>query len=62
MNPEDRFDLNDIYNEPTDRQLEALMEAVAEEVNKRAAIARQRFKEQLQADVAAVRRSWQTPV
>jgi hypothetical protein len=48
MAPE-HFDLNDIENEPTDQQLEALMESVAAEVRRRADIARQDLMSRLRA-------------
>ncbi len=35
-----RFDLNDIENEPSDEELAALMEAVAEEARRRHMLAR----------------------
>ncbi len=35
-----RFDLNDIENEPSDEELAALMEAVAEEARRRHLLAR----------------------
>ncbi len=48
------FDLNDIVHEPSDEQLAALMEAVAEEVRLRAQAAREQLMARLQADIAAV--------
>lgn len=47
------FDLNDIEHEPTDEQLEALMEAVAIEVRRRNDLAMREFMDRLRADIAA---------
>ncbi len=47
------FDLNDIEHEPTDEQLAALMEAVAEEARRRGALARSGLLAHLQAGLAA---------
>lgn len=55
MQPE-HFDLNDIHNEPTDEQLDALMESVAAEARRRANIARQELMARLRAEIAAVNR------
>jgi hypothetical protein len=52
MAPE-HFDLNDIENEPTDRQLKALMECVAAEVRRRADVARQELMSRLRMEIAA---------
>jgi hypothetical protein len=49
----ERFDLNDIDNEPTDVQLETLMNLVADEVGRRAELARQDLMRRLRADIAA---------
>ena len=57
MEPE-HFDLNDIENEPTDQQLEALMESVAAEVRRRAQAARQELMARLRSEIAAANRSW----
>jgi hypothetical protein len=53
--PIERFDLNDIEHEPTDRQLESLMEPVAEEARKRAEVARQTMLSRLHAEIVAAR-------
>jgi len=47
------FDLNDIEHEPTDEQLAALMEAVAEEARRRGDLARRISMERLQAALDA---------
>jgi hypothetical protein len=47
------FDLNDIEHEPTDEQLAALMEAVAEEARRRGALARSELLADLKARLAA---------
>ena len=47
------FDLNDIEHEPTDEQLETLMQAVAHEAKRRALEARQELMRRLRADIAA---------
>ncbi len=47
------FDLNDIRNEPTDEQLQALMNSVAAEVNRRAKIAKEVLMQRLHDDIAA---------
>ena len=51
----EHFDLNDIEHEPTDRQLESLMESVAEEARKRAEMARQMMLVRLRAEIVAAR-------
>jgi hypothetical protein len=43
------FDLNDIEHEPTDEQLAALMEYVAEEARRRGDLARRELLARLQA-------------
>lgn len=60
MAPE-HFDLNDIENEPTDRQLEALMESVAAEARRRAESARRELMERLRAEIEAVSRAERLP-
>lgn len=45
------FDLNDIENEPSDEQLEALMEAVATEARSRADAARAKLMARLCDDI-----------
>jgi hypothetical protein len=57
----EHFDLNDIEHEPTDRQLESLMESVAEEARKRAEMARQTMLVRLRAEIVAARQR-QSPV
>jgi hypothetical protein len=57
MAPE-HFDLNDIENEPTDRQLEALMESVAAEVRRRADAARHELMVRLRAEIVAANRAF----
>ena len=47
------FDLNDIQHEPTDAQLEILMNSVATEANRRAEIARQQLMQRLRDDITA---------
>jgi hypothetical protein len=51
----EHFDLNDIEHEPTDRQLESLMESVAEEARRRAELARQTMLARLRAEIVAAR-------
>lgn len=51
--PTDRFDLNDIAHEPTDEQLDALMQLVAAAANQRAEQARQALMRRLREDIAA---------
>lgn len=48
------FDLNDTQHEPSDEQLGALMEAVAEEARRRAQAAREQLMVRLQAEIAAL--------
>ena len=48
------FDLNDITHEPSDEQLDALMEAVATEVRKHAQIAREQLMIRLRAEIMAI--------
>ena len=49
-----RFDLNDIAHEPSDEQLDALMEAVATEARKHAATAREQLMIRLRAEITAI--------
>ena len=49
-----RFNLNDIAQEPSDEQLDALMEAVATEARKHARAAHERLMVQLRAEMMAV--------
>lgn len=48
------FDLNDIVHEPSDEQLDALMEAVATEARKHAETARTHLLNRLRAEIMAV--------
>lgn len=48
------FDLNDIRHEPSDEQLDALMEAVVVEARKQAQAAREQLMIRLRAEIAAV--------
>lgn len=54
--PTERFDLNDIQHEPTDEQLESLMQSVAVEANRRAEQARRELMRRLREDIAAANR------
>jgi len=49
----ERFDLNDIQHEPTDAQLETLMNSVATEASRRAELARQELMRRLREDIVA---------
>lgn len=49
----ERFDLNDIQHEPTDAQLENLMNSVATEASRRAELARQELMQRLREEIAA---------
>lgn len=49
-----RFNLNDIAHEPSDEQLDALMEAVATEARKHAQAAREQLMVRLRAEMTAV--------
>jgi len=51
----DGFDLNDIQHEPTDAQLEALMESVASKVNRRARQAESVLMQRLHDAILAVK-------
>ena len=48
------FDLNDITHEPSDEQLDALMEAVAAEARRHAQTAREQLMVRLRADIMAI--------
>jgi hypothetical protein len=48
------FDLNDIANEPTDEQLNALMNEVIVEVRKKAVIAHQQLLQTLSKEIIRV--------
>lgn len=49
----ERFDLNDIQHEPTDAQLENLMNSVATEASRRAELARQELMRRLREEIVA---------
>lgn len=49
----DHFDLNDIQHEPSDAQLQALMNSVAAEANRRAELAREALMQRLRKEIAA---------
>lgn len=49
----ERFDLNDIQHEPTDAQLENLMNSVATEAGRRAELARQELMQRLREEIVA---------
>lgn len=53
----EHFDLNDIQHEPTDAQLEALMNAVATEASRRAEVAKEALMQRLRDEIAAANRS-----
>ena len=48
------FDLNDITHEPSDEQLDTLMEAVAMEARKHAQAAREQLMVRLRAEILAI--------
>lgn len=50
----EKFDLNDIENEPTDEQLASLMAAVTEEAQRKADIARREMMVRLRSEISAV--------
>lgn len=52
-----QFDLNDIEHEPSDEQLESLMNAVAIEANRRAELARVVLMQRLREDLIIANRS-----
>ena len=54
MTPCSRFNLNDIAHEPSDEQLDALMEAVVTEARKHAETARAHLLSRLRAEMMAV--------
>ena len=49
----DHFDLNDIQHEPSDAQLQALMNSVAVEANRRAGLAQEVLMQRLRKEIAA---------
>ena len=54
--PNDHFDLNDIHHEPSDEQLQALMNSVAAEANRRSALAQEVLMQRLRNEIAAANR------
>ncbi|MDX8409566.1 MAG: hypothetical protein R8J84_05930 [Mariprofundales bacterium] len=48
-----RVDLNDIQHEPTDAQMQALMDSVASEANRRAKVAKEVLMQRLRDEIAA---------
>ncbi|MEF8731185.1 MAG: hypothetical protein V5B40_04495 [Candidatus Accumulibacter meliphilus] len=50
------FDLNDITREPSDEQLDALMEAVATEARRQSQVAREQLLIRLRAEISAIER------
>ncbi len=52
------FDLNDIQNEPTDEQLQSLMDAVADEARRKRDEAAVRQMEVLRREIDEVQRAW----
>lgn len=54
-----RFNLNDIAHEPSDEQLDGLMEAVATEARKHAQMAREQLMIRLRAEITAIHRPLQ---
>ena len=49
------FDLNDIENEPSNEQLQSLMDAIAVEVRQRAQVAMQAMVERVRSEIALAR-------
>jgi len=52
----DHFDLNDIQHEPSDAQLQALMNSVATEANRRAELAKEALMQRLRDAIVAANR------
>ena len=52
----DHFDLNDIQHEPSDAQLQALMESVATEAKRRAELASETLMQRLRDEIVAANR------
>jgi hypothetical protein len=48
------FDLNDIENEPSDEQLDALMNAVAVEVREKACVAHEQLMDTVRKEISRV--------
>lgn len=57
MKQNDNFDLNDIRHEPTDAQLESLMDSVVTEAKRRAELAGEALMRRLRDDIVAANRS-----
>jgi hypothetical protein len=53
------FDLNDIIHEPSDEQLDDLMEAVVKEARRHAQAAREQLMVRLRADIMTINRPFQ---
>ncbi len=49
----DHFDLNDIQHEPSDAQLQALMNSVAMEASRRAVLAQEVLMQRLRKEIVA---------
>lgn len=52
------FDLNDARHEPTDEQLQGLMEAVAEQARRREQASREKLLEELRTETDKTLRKW----
>jgi predicted AAA+ superfamily ATPase len=55
------FDLNDICNEPTDEQLQSLMDDVAEEVRRKREETMSKQEETLQQQITDAQNKWFPP-
>ena len=53
----ENFDLNDTQHEPSDVQLQILMESVSVEANRRAALASEALMQRLRDEIAAANRN-----
>ena len=53
----DHFDLNDILHEPSDAQLQTLMNLVAVEANRRAVLASEALMQRLRDEIADANRA-----
>ena len=53
----ENFDLNDTQHEPSDVQLQILMESVSAEANRRAALASEALMQRLRDEIAAANRN-----
>ncbi|MDD5058524.1 MAG: hypothetical protein PHQ60_11690 [Sideroxydans sp.] len=51
----ERFDLNDIQHEPSDKQLESLMDSVADAARIRAAQAKEKMLLRLRAEIVSAK-------